>query len=88
MLSLRVVPMAKPRTVQEISVSEFKARCLGLLDEIAASGVPLVITKRGYPLAKLVPLDEEAPPSLLGSVSYETEEDLLAPVGDTWDAGS
>lgn len=80
--------MAKPRTAHEISASEFKARCLGLLDEIAASGVPLVITKRGRPLAQLVPIDEEAPWSLLGSVSYETEEDLLAPVGDNWDAGS
>ncbi|HLE84454.1 MAG TPA: type II toxin-antitoxin system prevent-host-death family antitoxin [Thermoanaerobaculia bacterium] len=80
--------MAKPRNVHQISASEFKARCLGLLDEIAASRVPLVVTKRGRPIAKLVPVDEQTPPSLLNSVSYQTEDDLLAPVGDVWDAES
>lgn len=80
--------MAKARSVHEISASEFKARCLGLLDEVASSKVPLVVTKRGRPVAKLVPLGDQAPPSLLGSVSYETEDDLLAPVGDAWDADS
>lgn len=70
----------------EISASQFKARCLALLDDVAASGVPLVVTKRGRPVAKLVPLEEEAPPSLLGSVRYESEEDLLAPVDERWDA--
>jgi prevent-host-death family protein len=80
--------MAKPRTVREVSASEFKSRCLGLLDEVAASKVPLVVTKRGRPIAKLVPVDEQTPPSLLNSVSYEAEEDLLAPVDDAWDAES
>ncbi len=70
----------------EISASQFKARCLALLDDVAASGVPLVVTKRGRPVAKLVPLEEKAPPSLLGSVRYESEEDLLAPVDERWDA--
>lgn len=36
--------------------SEFKARCLRLLDEIAEQGNTLVITKRGRPVAKLTPL--------------------------------
>lgn len=72
--------MAKPPTVHEISASEFKARCLGLLDEVAETKVPLVVTKRGRPVAKLVPLGEQSPPSLLNSVSYRAEEDLLAPV--------
>ena len=70
----------------EISASQFKARCLALLDEVAASGVPLVVTKRGKPVAKLVALEETAPPSLLGSVRYDREEDLLAPVDERWDA--
>jgi antitoxin (DNA-binding transcriptional repressor) of toxin-antitoxin stability system len=57
-----------------------------LLDEVAASGVPLVVTKRGEPIARLVPFDDKAPLSLLGSVRYESEEDLLAPIGERWDA--
>ena len=39
-----------------ISASDFKARCLGLLDEVHASGTEIVITKRGKPVARLVPV--------------------------------
>jgi prevent-host-death family protein len=74
--------------VHEVAASVFKARCLGLIDEVAESRVPIVVTKRGKPVAKLVPLDEAEPPSLLGSVSYASEEDLLAPVDEVWDAES
>ncbi len=74
-----------PETDQKIAVSQFKARCLSLVDEVARTGVPYVVTKRGKPMARLVPLDQEAPTSLLGSVRYESEEDLLSPIGDVWE---
>lgn len=41
-----------------IAAGEFKAKCLHLLDEVAQSRAPLVITKRGKPVAKLVPIDD------------------------------
>jgi len=44
-----------------ISATEFKAKCLALLDEVGRTGEPLVITKRGRPLARLVPAGEEKP---------------------------
>jgi prevent-host-death family protein len=78
--------MAMERITREISATELKARCLALLDEVAASSVTLIVTKRGRPFAKLVPLSESPRPSLLGSVSYEAEGDLLGAVGDAWDA--
>lgn len=53
-------------TPVNISAAEFKAKCLKLIDEVAKSQVPLIITKRGKPVAKLVPIDEEAPKSLFG----------------------
>ncbi len=37
------------------AVSEFKAKCLRLLDEVAGEGKTLVITKRGRPIARVVP---------------------------------
>jgi len=76
---------------KSIPVSEFKAKCLSLLDEVSATRVALVITKRGMPVARVVPLDmtaSEEAPSLLGSVRYSSEEDLLAPVGMSWNAES
>lgn len=42
-----------------IAAGEFKAKCLHLLDEVAETRAPLVITKRGKPVAKLVPIDNE-----------------------------
>ncbi len=69
---------------RSISASEFKARCLALLDEVARTGETLVVTKRGRPVARLTPLD--TPKSLIGSVSWTDESDLLAPTGEVWEA--
>ena len=43
-----------------IAAGEFKAKCLHLLDEVAQRRIPLVITKRGKPVAKLVPIEEKS----------------------------
>jgi prevent-host-death family protein len=68
----------------EISASRFKAQCLGLLDRVAETGEELVVTKRGKPVARVVPVEE--PPSLLGSVTYHVSDDeLVAPLDEAWD---
>ena len=38
-----------------IKASEFKARCLKLMDEVAESGEEIVITKNGRPVSRLAP---------------------------------
>ena len=38
-----------------VKASEFKAKCLALMDEVARTGQSVVITKRGEPVARLVP---------------------------------
>ena len=72
----------------EISAAEFKAKCLKLMDEIARTGKPIVITKRGKPVAKLVPAEPEPRKPLFGcmagTVTYEG--DLLAPLDVEWEA--
>lgn len=66
-----------------ISVSAFKARCLSLLDDVARTGEELVVTKRGEPLARVVPM--EPPPPLLGSVRFTvTDKELVAPIRAGW----
>lgn len=77
---------AVAEAAKQIAASEFKAKCLALLDQVAETGMPLIITKRGKPLAKLIPYDTVKPPNLLGSVRYEREADLLDPVDASWDA--
>ncbi len=39
--------------------SEFKAKCLKIMDQVAETGERVVITKRGMPVAELVPAREQ-----------------------------
>ncbi len=65
-----------------VPAGEFKTKCLSLLDEVAESGETLVVTKRGKPVARVVPFEESRP--LGGSILRE--EDLVSPIGESWDA--
>ena len=72
-----------------IPAGEFKQGCLALLDEVAERHTELVITKRGRPIARLVPMptDGEREAELLaqlkGSVKMLISEDeLLKPTGE------
>lgn len=69
-----------------IDAGAFKAKCLQLLDAVAAQRKPLIITKRGKPVAKLVPVPPRA--ALFGALagSVVSESDIVAPVADTWEA--
>jgi prevent-host-death family protein len=40
---------------REIPAGEFKAKCLQLMDEVNEQNIELIITKRGRPVARLVP---------------------------------
>ena len=71
---------------KNVSTGQFKAKCLALLDEVAQTGVPLTITKRGKAIARVVPLETTPTPSLLGSVRYKRESDVLAPADAGWEA--
>src|ERR1700720_5004243 len=46
---------AKKKPIQEIAISEFKARCLSLLEEVNKTKTPLRVTRRGKPLADIIP---------------------------------
>ena len=44
--------------MRSISAAEFKARCLSLMEDVRSTREPVIITKRGKPVAKLVPADK------------------------------
>jgi prevent-host-death family protein len=68
-----------------VSASEFKARCLAMLDEVASSGSEIVVTKRGRPVARVLAVEE--PRSLRGSVKYNvSDEELIRPIDVEWNA--
>ena len=70
------------KPARSIAAGEFKAKCLEILDRVARDGGSYVVTKRGRPVAKVVPLDSLEPRSLRGSVGYLT--DIVEPIGDEW----
>ena len=44
--------------MRTMGAGEFKAKCLAVMDDVAASGEPVLITKRGKPVVRLVPSEE------------------------------
>jgi prevent-host-death family protein len=42
--------------MKQMPAGKFKARCLSVMDDVNATGEPVLITKRGTPVAKVVPV--------------------------------
>ena len=75
--------------MKTMSISEFKAKALGVLDKVARTGEPIIVSKRGKPIVKVVPfeLDSEVlvPGRMKGTVLEEI--DIISPLGpDLWGA--
>ena len=70
-----------------IPAAEFKARCLELMDRVSERRQELIITKHGRPVAKLVPVEQEAAP-VLGYMKNTllSYGDLISPVEEDWEA--
>jgi len=71
-----------------IAAGEFKAKCLHILDEVAQTREPVTVTKRGKPVARLMPIPAEPGGSYgvaKGTILYATDDDLLS-TGEAWDA--
>lgn len=70
---------------KQITATEFKARCLRLLDEVADTGETLIVTKRGRPVVRVEPSDP--PVDLRGSVKMLVGlEKFVEPLDTPWDA--
>lgn len=76
-----------PLGAKTIKASEFKAKCLKLMDEIADSGAEYIITKNGRPVSRLVPYRKK-PKSLFGIDRGRLEilGDIDEPLGVEWEA--
>ena len=78
--------------MKRVAASDFKARCLGLIDEVGETGTRITITKRGRPVAQLVQYvsDEDRHPQegLRGSAVFrgDIERPVVGP--DEWSAVS
>ena len=66
-----------------VAAAEFKANCLRLMDEVAQQRRPITITKRGKPVAKLVPAETNAI-DLFGRMAGTIKicGDIISPIED------
>jgi prevent-host-death family protein len=72
--------------VKQIAAAKFKERCLSILDRVDPDGI--VITKRGKPVAKLIPI-RTASASLIGSLKGKLKiKGNILSTGARWDAQS
>jgi len=71
--------------VREVAISEFKAKCLSLLQEVNKTKIPLRVTKRGKPIAEVIPVvPEPRERDWLGFMAGTAEitGDIVSPVID------
>lgn len=75
--------------VVEVPAGEFKSKCLKLMDDVSKRRTAVVITKRGRPVARLVPIESRAV-DLFGCMrgTGTAIGDIVAPTGERWDAES
>jgi prevent-host-death family protein len=70
-----------------IKASEFKAKCLAIMDEVERTGEGVVITKNGKPVAELVP-HRASRPNALGLLKDRLfiTGDIISPIDVGWEA--
>ncbi len=80
------MPGRSKKSMHEVAISEFKAKCLSLLEQVNKTKTPLRVTRRGKPVADVIPpavASEQR--DWIGSMSGSTEiiGDIISPVIDT-----
>ncbi len=71
--------------MQTIKASEFKAKCLHLMDLVNQTNEEIIITKNGKPVSRLVPYHKQVD-SLFGlhKDHLKSHDDLIASTGEEW----
>jgi len=73
--------------MDDVSISEFKAKCLGLIERVHKTRQPLRITRHGRPVAEVVPAGPDRKQKFLGDMigTAEIVGDIVSPVIDLED---
>jgi prevent-host-death family protein len=77
--------------MEQMAISKFKAHCLAVLEEVRRTGKPVLVTKRGKPIAEIVPPKAEVSDreSLIGFMkgTGKITGDIVGPAvpAEAWD---
>lgn len=73
--------------MKTLAITDFKAHALQILGQVAKTKESVVITKRGKPLAEVIPFSVSKPAPGKLSEALVFEEDIVSPLGEgVWDA--
>ena len=73
--------------MKAMTITEFKTHALRVLSEIARTKEPVVVTKRGKPIAEVISISEEKPLPGKMSEALVFEKDIVSPLGEEiWNA--
>ena len=75
---------------KEISISEFKDKCLKLMEDLSKDNKDFIITKRGKAIAKVIPIKEEEEINFFGLLKGKAviKGDIVNSLNEEWDAES
>ena len=70
--------------MKEVAISEFKAKCLSLIAEMQKTKEPLRVTRRGEPVAEIIPPTPKRESNLLGFMKGRGKilGDIVSPAAD------
>ncbi|MEM9137737.1 MAG: type II toxin-antitoxin system prevent-host-death family antitoxin [Cyanobacteria bacterium P01_F01_bin.42] len=74
--------------MRQMAAGQFKAKCLRVISEVQQTREEVLITKHGKPVVKLVPVESDQAPSLLGYLqgTVQITGDIISPVDEVWEA--
>lgn len=74
--------------MKTMAITEFKMHALQVIGEVAETREPVIVTKRGKPLAEIVPFAEKDPRPGKLAEALVFEGDIMSPLGEEiWNAG-
>jgi len=76
--------MDKILVMTDVPISEFKAKCLRLIEQVHKTRQPLRITRHGRPLAEVIPAGPDRKRKFLGDMigTAEIVGDIISPIID------
>ena len=73
--------------MKTMAITDFKTHALQILAEVAETREPVVVTKRGKPLAEIIPFAEKKPSPGRLAETLVFEDDIVSPLGkEIWNA--
>ncbi len=70
--------------MRDVPISKFKAKCLGLIEQVQKTRQPLRITRHGIPVAEVIPAGPDRKRKFLGDMvgTAEIVGDIVSPIID------